>query len=526
MNTVGATAGAVRMKLPGTNFFFSLRARVLLLILSLLIFPFLTYRMALEFNRKLLEQQIIQQSQTVQNLALILENRPDLWSLQIHQAAPIRALRYLDLEESSLWIVNNRGITTYVVGALPPPMKEVEYEADPFAWFGKQTIKLIHSLFPSTLPFLMPYDPEPEYSLVHQALTGATAQRFRFDSQHQPISLMSATPIFINGRIVGALVLEQRIDTLFGYTLKDFYHIIGIGTLLILALIFIFSLYALHISRRILRLEEDVMLAFDRFRLRLQSFQDSRVPLWRRDELEQLRHQIFIILSQLKHYEQFLKQLPRALRHELHNPLNRLNLSLQRIQQTGQIMPYLEHARHGLDQLEHIVRALSEASSIEHSIQQEIPMPYPVGEMLQAFAQALHTQYGDRLQTDIHLPDDITACGDGFLLEQALDKLLGNAFDFSPPDRPVRLRAWQEEDEIVIEVRNVGQLPHDMRPEQLFSGMVSVRMTASDSTPHLGLGLYIVKLIAEFHKGEVFAHQNGQEVVFGMKLPQAEKIGC
>ena len=57
--------------------------------------------------------------------------------------------------------------------------------------------------------------------------------------------------------------------------------------------------------------------------------------------------------------------------------------------------------------------------------------------------------------------------------------------------------------------------------EQLFQSMVSIRTDKNKSTqPHLGLGLYIVKLIADFHGGEVWAENTGSGVKISLRLPR------
>lgn len=501
---------------------FSIRRRVLVLLLILLLMPVLFYRLALEFNRQLLEQQIIQQSQTVQNLALILANRPDLWSQQIFAGSRAhQPLQHLDLTRSALWIVNDRGQTTYVIGHLPMGSDMVRYDSL-FAEIGRTSIRLIHSLFPSSLPYLIPIDPQPERSLLRQALGGGTAQRFRFDAKGQPLSLMSATPLVVNGRQIGAIVLEQRVETLFGPRLRNFYRIIGIATVIMLALMIVITLYALSLSGRIMRLERDVLRAFDRRRSQLADFQDTRRVRWLWDEVDQLRHQIHSLLSELRNYERFLRQLPRTLRHEIHNPLNRLHLSLQRLAQTGRLDPYLQQAQHGVAQLQHILDALSEAGSIEQALSRAEREIYDVVPMLQAYGEALRNQHGERLRLEIEVVR-APVSGEGFLLEQALDKLIDNAFDFSE-DGTVTLRARREEQTLVIEVINRGHLPDTLAPEQLFSGMTSVRPASqSDDTPHLGLGLYVARLIAEFHHGEIRALQRGDEVIFQLRLPLVRK---
>jgi two-component system sensor histidine kinase ChvG len=66
----------------------------------------------------------------------------------------------------------------------------------------------------------------------------------------------------------------------------------------------------------------------------------------------------------------------------------------------------------------------------------------------------------------------------------------------------VRLRL--EAHHAVLEVENPGPpLPADA-PARLFESLWQSR-AGSDHRPHFGLGLYIVKLIAEFHGGHASA---------------------
>jgi signal transduction histidine kinase len=64
--------------------------------------------------------------------------------------------------------------------------------------------------------------------------------------------------------------------------------------------------------------------------------------------------------------------------------------------------------------------------------------------------------------------------------------------------------------------------------ERLFDSMVSIRAEPKGDEPkgdepHLGLGLYIVRLIAEFHRGRVRADDRGEGpgVVVTVSLPLA-----
>ena len=66
----------------------------------------------------------------------------------------------------------------------------------------------------------------------------------------------------------------------------------------------------------------------------------------------------------------------------------------------------------------------------------------------------------------------------------------------------------------------VNQLPAAMK-ERLFESMVSVRAERATHEPHLGLGLYIVRQIGEFHGGSATAADcpDGSGVIFELRFP-------
>ncbi|HEY4481286.1 MAG TPA: ATP-binding protein, partial [Candidatus Brocadiaceae bacterium] len=74
---------------------------------------------------------------------------------------------------------------------------------------------------------------------------------------------------------------------------------------------------------------------------------------------------------------------------------------------------------------------------------------------------------------------------------------------------------------ITLNVINYGSTLPKAMEGQLFNSMVSVRQKKENNTPHLGLGLYIARMIAEFHGGHIKASnlQDGKGVCFSMVFP-------
>jgi signal transduction histidine kinase len=116
--------------------------------------------------------------------------------------------------------------------------------------------------------------------------------------------------------------------------------------------------------------------------------------------------------------------------------------------------------------------------------------------------------------------------GSAELVAQLLDKLVDNAASFSPAGSRVDVVLERQGAEWVLSVANRGPaLPTKMRG-RLFDSLVSIR-EQRDGKPHLGLGLHIVALVADFHGGRCEADDlpDGSGVVFKVWFPGFTGLG-
>jgi signal transduction histidine kinase len=109
------------------------------------------------------------------------------------------------------------------------------------------------------------------------------------------------------------------------------------------------------------------------------------------------------------------------------------------------------------------------------------------------------------------------------LLAQMLDKLVENAADFTASGAVVRVILTSGKEKFSIRIENQGPPLPDAIRDSLFESMVSLRSEHSGAVPHLGLGLYIARLIAEFHGGVLHAENlaGGRGVAFAATLARA-----
>ena len=108
------------------------------------------------------------------------------------------------------------------------------------------------------------------------------------------------------------------------------------------------------------------------------------------------------------------------------------------------------------------------------------------------------------------------------MIAQALDKLVDNAIGLSAQDCEITISLRREEGHCLLCVANSGTRLPDILHERLFDSLVSLR-DKRISGQHLGLGLHIVRLVAEAHGGSVSASNlpDDKGVEFAIRLPIA-----
>ena len=275
--------------------------------------------------------------------------------------------------------------------------------------------------------------------------------------------------------------------------------------------------YATWLSRRIRALSLAAENALDKEQL------DRALPsALADDELGDLSRSFSWVLQQLGEYNEYLRTLASKLSHELRTPLAIVTSSLENLEHeplNESSLGYTARAREGADRLRNILNAMSEASRVEELMKNAEPERFDLRAVLESATDAYRDVYGARQFVFDAKVDTAKATGSPELLIQMLDKLVDNAVDFSGDGETIRIDLAGDEAMLVMSVTNPGPpLPERMR-SQLFDSMVSMR-EGKDSR-HLGLGLYVAKLIAEGHGGSIAADNIDGGVVFSVSIPRA-----
>jgi len=357
---------------------------------------------------------------------------------------------------------------------------------------------------------------------VSSALEGREmASWFRSTDSGRAIVAVAA-PIGSASSPLGALVLQQGTEAILSLTNEGLARLINVTLIASLVVAATLLGYATWLSRRIRTLSVAAESALESEDLRTPLPSASAV-----DEIGDLSRSFSYVLGQLGDYNAYLRSLASKLSHELRTPLAIVTSSLENLeheQLDEAALGYTARALEGAGRLRAILNAMSEASRVEELMANAEPEQFDLREVLESTIAAYRDAYDARrfeFECDV---GDATMTGSPELLIQMLDKLVDNAVGFSRDGDTISIALDPGNGEALeLRVINPGPpLPERMRG-QLFDSMVSVR--ESDSQRHLGLGLYVARLIAEGHGGSISADNVDNGACFTVTLPRRELAG-
>ncbi|MHC1480803.1 ATP-binding protein [Frateuria aurantia] len=368
----------------------------------------------------------------------------------------------------------------------------------------------------------------PQLPLPAGILRGTTSVRWHYGETRGSTVLSVMVPIMRGGQVQGALLIEQISSAMPLLANRALLELLLSSLAAMLVAGGILLVFATRLSWRLRRLSHAIRrveISDGRYAGSL-----SRGPgalTASEDEIGELARRFEALFGMIDGYTNYLRTLASKLSHELNTPLAIVKSSLDNLEWVlpGPLPPggeaYLSRARDGLARLAYLVRAMSESSRVEQAIASADLEDIELGALVSGCVEAYRGLVGER-QLECRLPPiPVHLNGAPELIAQALDKLFDNALSFTPDAGWIRLSLHRHEDEILIEVANRGPLLPEGLGVQLFGSLVSQRESASPGeAPHLGLGLYVVKLVCEFHRGRATARNlgDGSGVAFTMHL--------
>ncbi|MBS1270510.1 MAG: Sensor protein CreC [Gammaproteobacteria bacterium] len=443
-----------------------------------------------------------------------LEEDTPLNHLFIHSPEIAKILRGLDRPVTRIWVLDWKQRVRAVVGNLTSKaVAPVTSSKGVFGFVVQAYQSILHEVYNMILETssrefvdISSDVPRRDEETFRKALSGIPQTQRRQSLDERTEILMAAHPVWSGDRALGVVVVEQSTDEVLSQHKRILENVIAVTLLVLIIITGALLVFASRITIRIRRLRNEAEQAIGPDgRVR-----DADVKAERntRDEIGDLSRSMGGMLDRLKQYTRYLEGLPDTLAHELNNPLNVVNSSLDNLQDEvpeTRNSKYMARAKNGTTRLASILRNLTEAANLEEALRTESWEEFDLVELASSYIEGYQqSSPKQRFELDIrNSPIHIRGIPD--LIAQMLDKLADNALDFSEADSPILVRLDKSNGHAELSILNKGaQLPETMT-DRLFDPMVSVgKKNAKQS--RLGLGLYVVRLIAEYHDGQAMAY--------------------
>ncbi len=438
-----------------------------------------------------------------------LAGRPD--TLVFTSLALNDRLAQFQQTDKRLRIVDRAGWAIATSGSLSPP----DSDQKPQSIALERIFRALLNRERQAMPSLETNGPLPPVPAIARALNGepvVTSYRTVADDE---VVIAAVHPIMDREQVVGAALLEQRSDAILTLTQPALTRLISLTLFTSFLAAGALLGYATLLSYRIRKLRNAAERA-----LSPEGTLSSNMPGDAAgDELGDLSRSFSTLLERLREHNEYLRGLAGKLSHELRTPLAVVRSSLENMQHEALppgAEPYAQRASEGITRLSATLTAMSEASRVEQSLESAETEQFNLTDLVSSMANAYRDVYTEcRIEAQV----PASAChmaGVPELLVQMLDKLVDNAADFSPAQGRIIIQLKPIDKGYEISVSNDGPLLPEKMRGKLFDSLVSVRESTSGDRPHLGFGLHIARLIAEFHNGHIRAknRDDGSGVVF------------
>ena len=316
--------------------------------------------------------------------------------------------------------------------------------------------------------------------------------------------IVVAHPIVSNDKTIGSVIVEQNIKDILTFQRKAFEEVILLSAISLLVIFFALITFAGRLAWRIRSLRREASSAIDSYG-RLRDIELKR-EVNSGDEIGDLARSIDNMLSKLRQHNTFLASMPRTLRHEINNPLNTLSTSLQNLALNHEDVSnskYLESAKRGVNRIGSIVQNLADAANLEEALQAEDFEPVDLDQLLENYVNNYNLTHPNASIVYSGTNSPVLTMASDYRVEQMMDKIMDNALDFHRKDTTIRVQLDKIDNLLRITVANRGRILSPSVENSLFDSMVSHR--DQHNRLHFGLGLYVVRVIAEHHGGHVRA---------------------
>jgi two-component system NtrC family sensor kinase len=229
-------------------------------------------------------------------------------------------------------------------------------------------------------------------------------------------------------------------------------------------------------------------------------------------------------INYLKELDRIKSDFVHAVSHDLRSPLTAILGYVDLINRAGPVndrqSEFISRVRFSVKSITTLIDGLLKLTRVEVDLNQDMEA-VSIKDIIDLAVEGVNHMIAEKRQElIIDCEDNLPLIvANHIQLRQVYDNLLGNASKYTPEGGTIRIKAREEEDQIITQVIDTGYgIPPEDQP------MIFDKFYRASNAPQdihgTGLGLAIVKTVVEAHNGRVWVNSKlGEGTTFYVVLP-------
>jgi PAS domain S-box-containing protein len=237
-----------------------------------------------------------------------------------------------------------------------------------------------------------------------------------------------------------------------------------------------------------------------------------------------------LVLRDITHYKNLREnqaEFVSTVSHDLRSPLTYMQGYATMLPMVGELnekqQGFADKIITGIAQMSDLVEKILDASRLDPEGNYQLKRePVDVVKMIydvQGFHAPPAEKKGLALNVDIQ-PGLPILLLDEMMLKRALNNLVDNAVKYTPTGGAITIRAKTDKNMLIIDVQDTGLGISEENQKHLFERFRRVRRREHQTVKGSGLGLFIVKNVAQRHGGDtILTSREGEGSTFSIMIP-------
>ncbi|GHT96393.1 sensor histidine kinase [Betaproteobacteria bacterium] len=337
---------------------------------------------------------------------------------------------------------------------------------------------------------------------IARALRGEYGARTTREDPDDPAtsSMYVAAPILWQGKLIGVLSLAKPTATLAPYIRRTEQRLRQSGLWMLAASAAIGLIFSAWLTWSIYGLI--------RYARNVSAGHKAEPPVGGGRQFSELAHALANMRERLEG-KQYVEKYVQNLAHEMKSPLTAVVSAAELLEAPLPDTERLRFAhliREQAGRLQHTIERMLQLAKVEQLQRPEDNQPLDLGDLARQSVQGIRDSRSDVLaergiNIQINAAGNFPCKGDAFLLRQAINNLLDNAIDFSPPGGTIQMALEKQPGKLLLKIRDQGSGAPDYALPQIFERFYSLPRPATGNKS-TGLGLPFVREVAQLHGGD------------------------